>query len=84
MRILHISKLSFFKFSYKNIKGCHLPHLHSQSVPQHISAMRKAFFIKFGAGFWNGKLVFIQGHPTTAFSEICVRKSKDCLEFSIA
>ena len=46
--------------------------------------MRKTSFIKFGVGFWNIKLVFIQGHPTTVFSEISVRRSKNCLEFSIA
>ena len=61
-----------------------LQHLQSQAVPQHISAMRKASFIKFGVGFWNNKLAFIQGHPTTVFSEISVRRSKNCLEFSIA
>ena len=66
------------------MKGCQLQHLQSQAVPQHISAMKKASFIKFGVGFWNSKLVFIQGHPTTVFSEISVRRSKNCLEFSIA
>ena len=59
MKILHISKLGFFKFSFKNIKGCQLRHLQSQAVPQHISATRKASFIKFGVGFWNSELVFI-------------------------
>ena len=61
-----------------------LQHLQSQAVPQHISAMRKASFIKFGVGFWNSKLVFIQGHATTVFSEISVQRSKNCLEISIA
>ena len=40
-----------------------MPHLQSQAVPQHISATRKVCFIKFGVGFWNSELVFIQGHP---------------------
>ena len=42
MKILYISKLRFFNF--KNIKGCQLPHLHNQAVPQYISTMRKALF----------------------------------------
>ena len=47
----------------------------------------KAFYniiIKFGAGFWNSELVFIQRHPTTISSEISVQRGKNCLEFSIA
>ena len=66
------------------LSGAPMSIVESQAVPQHISAMRKASFIKFGVGFWNSKLVFIQGHPTTVFSEISVRRSKNCLEFSIA
>ena len=61
-----------------------MPHLQSQAVPEHISATRKASFIKFSVGFWNSELVFIQGHPTTVFSEISVRRGKNCLDFSIA
>ena len=53
----------FLKFSFKSIKRCQLPHLQSQAVPQHISATRKVSFIKFGVGFWNSELVFIQEHP---------------------
>ena len=41
--------------------GCRLPHLQSQAVPQHISAMRKASLIKFVLRFWNSELVFIRG-----------------------
>ena len=36
----------------------------------------RGFFYKIRYGFWNSELVFIQGHPTTVFSEIS--------EFSIA
>ena len=61
-----------------------LLHPQSQDVPQHISATRKASFIKFDVGFWNSELVFIKGHPTTVFSQISVRRGKNCLEFSIA
>ena len=78
-------KIKVFKFSVKNIiKGCQLPHLQSQAVPQHISATRKASFIKFGVGFWKSELVFIKGYPTTLLSEVSVRRGKNCLEFSIA
>ena len=61
-----------------------MPHLQSQALPEHISATRKASFIKFSVGLWNSELVFIQGHPTTVFSEISVRRGKNCLDFSIA
>ena len=44
----------------------------------------KGFFYKIRCGVGNSKLVFIQGHPKTVFSEISVRRGKNCLEFSIA
>ena len=69
MKILHISKLRFFNL--KNIKGCQLPHLHSQAVPQHISAMRKAsFVIKIECGVLEQRACICSGHPTTVVSEI--------------
>ena len=36
----------FFKNRFKNIKGCQLPHLHRQAVPQHTFAIREASFFK--------------------------------------
>ena len=44
----------------------------------------KGFFYKIRCGVGNSKLVFIQGHPKTVFSEISVWRGKNCLEFSIA
>ena len=44
----------------------------------------KGFFYKIRCGVGNSKLVFIQGYPKTIFSEISVRRGKNCLEFSIA
>ena len=70
MKILHISKLRFFLFFLKNIKGCQLPHLHSQAVSKHISLYERGYFYKIRYWFWNSELVYIQGHPTTVFSEI--------------
>ena len=54
-------------FNFPYIKGCQLPHLHSQAVPQHISAMKKACFMKFGSGFWNSELVVSSGAPKDCF-----------------
>ena len=71
-------------FNFPYIKGCQLPHLHSQAVAQHISAMKKACFMKFGSGFWNSELVVSSGAPKDCFLwNTCSEKQK-LLEFSIA
>ena len=43
-----------------------------------------SFIIVFNTQIYKNVICMNQGHPTTTFCKISVRRSKYCLEFSIA
>ena len=78
MKILHIVSINnkgFLVFLEEH-KGMSIAAPPQPSFFKTHLRYERGFFYKFRYGFWNSDLVFIQGHPTTVFSEIS--------EFSIA